>query len=84
MDNVGSTRSVETNEKNVSQGRRALLRAGWAIPVIAATPLMNTASAVSSVDCAALQTRLLQHISDGDADAANDIINKMIQGGCSY
>ena len=62
--------------------RRALLKAGWVVPVIAATPLMNTASAVSSVNCANLQAKLVKHINSGDYDAANDMVNKIIDSGC--
>ena len=84
MEYVGREESPETNESGVSKGRRALLRAGWAIPVIAATPLMNTASAVSSVNCANLQAKLIKHINNGDIEAANDIVGKMITSGCTY
>ena len=64
--------------------RRALLKAGWVVPAIAATPLMNTASAMSSVNCANLQAKLVKHINNGDYDAANDMVNKIIDSGCQF
>jgi hypothetical protein len=84
MDTVGREDAPEVNVQSTSLGRRALLRAGWAIPVIAATPLMNTASAMSAVNCANLQTKLYKHINSGDYDAASDIVAKMIEGGCRF
>ncbi len=72
--------SQETNSKSVS--RRALLKAGWALPVIAATPLLNTASAMSSTNCAGLQAKLAKHVNNGNYDAANDILVKIIENGC--
>ncbi len=84
METVGRKDAPEINDQSTSLGRRALLRAGWAIPVIAATPLMNTASAMSSVNCANLQSKLYKHINSGDYDAASDIVNKMINSGCQF
>ena len=63
--------------------RRTLLRAGWAIPVIAATPLLNTASAMSAVNCTNLQAKLTKHVNNGDFDAASDILGKIIDNGCT-
>ncbi len=74
--------SQEQSTKSVS--RRALLKAGWALPVIAATPLLNTASAMSTVNCANLQSKLSKHVNNGDYDAANDILVKIIDNGCTF
>ena len=75
--------NVNTNEtKSVS--RRALLKAGWVVPAIAITPLMNTASAMSTVDCVNLQAKLTKHINNGDYKAANDLLGKIIDSGCTY
>lgn len=71
----------EQNSKSVS--RRALLKAGWILPVIAATPLVNTASAMSAVNCANLQDKLAKHVQSGDFDAASDILGKIIDNGCT-
>ena len=73
--------SQEQSPKPVS--RRVLLKAGWALPVIAATPLLNTASAMSTVNCAGLQAKLSKHVNSGDYDAANDILVKIIDNGCT-
>lgn len=67
-------------EKTVT--RRALLRAGWVIPVIAATPLLNTASAMSTVNCDALLERRNMHRKNGDRDSYNDIQAKLDANGC--
>lgn len=74
--------NVNENTKSVS--RRALLKAGWIVPAIAVTPLMNTASAQSTVNCANLQSKLVKHINNGNYDAANDLVGKMIESGCQY
>ncbi|MEM8484679.1 MAG: hypothetical protein AAF564_03980 [Bacteroidota bacterium] len=81
MDNT--TRHMDdepVTEKTVS--RRALLRAGWVIPVIAATPLLNTASAMSTVNCDALLERRNMHRKNGDRDSYNDIQAKLDANGC--
>ena len=75
--------NVNSNEtKSVS--RRALLKAGWIVPAIAVTPLMNTASAISTVNCANMQSKLYKHINNGDYEAANDLLGKIIDSGCNY
>ena len=71
----------EKNTKTVS--RRALIKAGWILPVIAATPLVNTASAMSSVNCANLQDKLAKHVASGDYDSASNILGKIIDNGCT-
>ena len=71
-----------TEKKSVS--RRALLKAGWVVPAIAITPLMNTASAMSTVNCTNLQSKLIKHINNGDTKAANDLLGKIIDSGCTY
>ena len=76
------TENTSQNERK-TVSRRALLRAGWALPVIAATPLLNTASAMSAVNCANLQAKLSKHVSNGDYDSANDILVKIIDNGCT-
>lgn len=72
-----------SQEERKTVSRRALLRAGWALPVIAATPLLNTASAMSAVNCANLQQKLSKHVSNGDYKSANDILVKIIDNGCT-
>ena len=52
--------------ENVSKGRRSLLKAGWAIPVIAATPLLNTAAALSSSNCGDLYAQMDEAKKNGD------------------
>ena len=84
MEHIERNEAIVAESGGISMGRRTLLKAGWTVPVIAATPLLNTASAMSSVNCAALQDRLFKHISDGNAEAANKIISRMIEGGCNY
>lgn len=76
------TENTSQNERK-TVSRRALLRAGWALPVIAATPLLNTASAMSAVNCANLQAKLSKHVANGDYDSANDILVKIIDNGCT-
>ncbi len=74
----------ENNKPEQAVSRRAILKkAGWALPVIAAAPLLNTASAMSSDNCGGLQDKLAKHINNGDYDAANDILVKIIDNGCS-
>jgi len=75
--------NVNTNEKK-SVSRRALLKAGWVVPAIAITPLMNTASAMSTVNCTNMQSKLTKHINNGDYKAANDLLGKIIDSGCTY
>lgn len=84
MKDTGHDAAPQKEDQKVSLGRRALLKAGWTVPVIAATPLLNTASAMSSVNCANLQAKLIKHINDGDLDSANDILGKIISNGCTY
>ena len=79
---MNENKNVEQSEKAVSR-RAVLKKAGWALPVIAAAPLLNTASAMSSVNCGNLQTKLSKHINNGDYDAANDILHKIIDNGCT-
>ncbi|MFK7845550.1 MAG: hypothetical protein AB8G77_09620 [Rhodothermales bacterium] len=74
--------SQEQSAKSVSR-RSILKKAGWALPVIAATPLLNTASAMSAVNCAGLQDKLSKHVNNGDYEAANDILVKIIDNGCT-
>lgn len=81
MDNTTRHADAEpATEKTVT--RRALLRAGWVIPVIAATPLLNTASAMSTVNCDALLERRNMHRKNGDRDSYNDIQAKLDANGC--
>ena len=72
-----------SKEEAKTVARRALLRAGWTLPVIAATPLLNTASAMSAVDCANLQAKLSKHVASGDYESANNILIKIIDNGCT-
>ena len=72
-------------EQSVSRGpvsRRALLRAGWVIPVIAVTPLMNTASAMSTVNCDNLLAKRAVHRKNGDRVAYDDLTAKLEAAGC--
>ncbi|MFK7846443.1 MAG: hypothetical protein AB8G77_14185, partial [Rhodothermales bacterium] len=57
--------SEDTTSKN-TVSRRALLRAGWVLPVIAVTPLLNTASAMSAVNCDGLLAKRDLHRKNGD------------------
>ena len=66
-----------------AMNRRALLKkAGWVLPVIAAAPLMNTAAAASTVNCAALLERRNMHRKNHDKAAYDDIQAKLDANGC--
>ena len=67
---------------NKSINRRVLLKAGWILPVIAVTPLVNTASAMSSVDCDSLMAKRDMHRKNGDRAAYDNIQAKLISSGC--
>lgn len=62
--------------------RRALLKAGWVVPAIAVTPLMNTATAASTVNCDTLLEKRELHRANGDKDAYDDIMRKLHENGC--
>ena len=62
--------------------RRTLLKAGWILPVIAVTPLVNTASAMSTVDCDALLQKREMHRRNHDRAAFDDIQGKLDAAGC--
>ena len=81
--------TLNTNESSVEEkisrspmSRRALLRAGWVIPAIAVTPLMNTASAMSTVDCDNLLAKRDVHRKNGDRAAYDDLTAKLEASGC--
>ena len=81
MENV--TNNVEEQSvSGKSVNRRVLLKAGWILPVIAITPLMNTASAMSTVDCDALLLKRDMHRQNRDKAAFNDIQAKLDANGC--
>ncbi len=67
---------------NTTINRRTLLKAGWLIPVIAVTPLINTASAVSTVDCDSLLAKRAVHRKNGDRAAYDDLTAKLNANGC--
>ena len=65
---------------SISQGRRQLLKkAGWAIPIIAATPLLNTATAVSTTNCDELERRLNETDDDNEFEA---ILRQLRENNC--
>ena len=72
---------VESAEK-VSKGRRMLLKAGWTIPVIAATPLINTAVALSSNDCGDMYARLDEARQNGDKSLYQSLKSAAKDAGC--
>ena len=74
--------TVEENAIRGSVSRRSLLRAGWVIPVIAVTPLMNTASAMSTVNCDNLLAKRAVHRKNGDRKAYDDLTAKLEASGC--
>ncbi len=81
MDNSMNHLSEETSLNN-SVSRRALLRAGWVLPVIAVTPLLNTASAMSTVNCDGLLAKRDMHRKNGDRKAYDAIQQKLDANGC--
>lgn len=66
MEHVNENRQEDSNVEGVSKNRRLLLKAGWTIPVIAATPLLNTASAVSTADCSGIFAQMENAKKQGD------------------
>ena len=62
--------------------RRAMMRAAWALPVIAAVPLLNTASAMSAYNCDRNYRRLLDALESGDRDGASAIRAELRANGC--
>ena len=83
MDNTST--NVESQDfTNKSVSRRALVKAGWILPVIAVTPLMNTASAMSAVDCDDLLLQLDAARKNHDRAAYDTIRQKIKDNGCSY
>lgn len=73
---------MEQGQHSKSFNRRALLKAGWIIPAIVVTPLMNTASAQSTVDCDNLLQKRDFHRKNGDRAAYNNIQAKLDANGC--
>jgi hypothetical protein len=64
--------------------RRSLLRAGWALPVIAATPLMNTASAMSAFNCDRMFDKMIDSINAGDVEKAQKTLQALLDNGCRF
>ena len=82
MENLRESSEEQPSLLGKSVNRRALLKAGWILPVIAITPLMNTASAMSTVDCDALLLKRDMHRQNHDRAAYNDIQAKLDANGC--
>ena len=82
MENLTNNAEDQQSVLGKSVNRRALLKAGWILPVIAITPLMNTASAMSTVDCDALLLKRDMHRQNHDRAAYNDIQAKLDANGC--
>lgn len=76
------TGSADQDVTRNAISRRALLRAGWVIPAIAVTPLMNTASAMSTVSCDNLLAKRDVHRKNGDRQAYDDLTEKLLASGC--
>ncbi|MDZ4701935.1 MAG: hypothetical protein SH809_19650 [Rhodothermales bacterium] len=72
---------LETAEKKVIS-RRAMMRAAWALPVIAAVPLLNTASAMSGYNCDRNLQRFLDALQSGDRKGAAAIRAELQANGC--
>ncbi|MEZ4699272.1 MAG: hypothetical protein R2834_02995 [Rhodothermales bacterium] len=72
---------IETAEKKAFS-RRAMLRAGWALPVIAAVPLLNTASAMSAYNCDRNLQRFLDALASGDKTTAANIRKELQANNC--
>ena len=66
----------------VSKNRRLLLKAGWTIPVIAATPLLNTAAALSQANCAGLYAQLDEAKRAGDKPTYQNLKGIAKDAGC--
>ena len=83
MDKFEPKSSTKENLETISKGRRQLLKkAGWAIPVIAATPLLNTATAVSATNCDDLWLRLREAQANQDEKLAHELMIKLREGNC--
>ena len=82
MENHSTTEPAANTSKSVS--RRALIKAGWILPVIAVSPLINTASAMSSVNCNDLLNQLETHKQNGDRDAYNAVRTQLRENGCTF
>ncbi len=72
---------LETAEKKAIS-RRSMLRAAWALPVIAAVPLLNTASAMSAYNCDRNLQRFLDALQSGDRQGAAAIRAELQANGC--
>ncbi|MDZ4701934.1 MAG: hypothetical protein SH809_19645 [Rhodothermales bacterium] len=64
--------------------RRSMLRAGWALPVIAAMPLMNTASAMSAFNCDRMFDKMIDSINSGDVEKAQKTLQQLLDNGCRF
>lgn len=84
MENSSRESEVPQPATPKSVNRRTLLKAGWILPAIAVTPLMNTASAMSTVDCNALLAELELHKQNRDRDAFNAVRTKLHENGCTF
>ncbi len=82
MENLTNKSEDQSLLSGKSYNRRVLLKAGWILPVIAVTPLINTASAMSSVDCDSLLAKRDMHRKNGDKSAYNNIQAKLDANGC--
>lgn len=72
---------LDTVENKVIS-RRAMMRAAWALPVIAAVPLLNTASAMSAYNCDRNLQRMLDALQSGDRSGAAAIRAELQANGC--
>ena len=82
MEKLDQDRSPVVNRESVSKGRRRLLKAGWAVPVIAATPLLNTAVALSANDCPDLYGQMDAARAAGDKTLYQSIKRRAQEAGC--
>ena len=82
MEKTSTEQPQDFTNKSVS--RRALVKAGWVLPVIAVTPLMNTASAMSAVDCNDLLQQLDDARRDKDRAKYDAVRRKIKENGCTY
>ena len=83
MENQDQKLDAVERRESISRGRRQLLKkAGWAIPVIAATPLLNTATAVSATNCDDLWLRLREAQANQDEKLAQELMIKLREGNC--
>lgn len=80
---AASEKLIERAEKKAFS-RRSMLRAGWALPVIAATPLMNTASAMSAFNCDRMFDKMIDSINAGDVEKAQKTLQQLLDNGCRF